>query len=208
MILKSHLVKLLTYSSVFSFAVACSDYEFFSDTELPTWSPQEHLDQEKEQDQTREDENKPASQSQGQGHDQDLNERQDKNKDREPQSEQTPTQGTSQANQETESQNTEAPQTNADNSDTSKEIKSLALLGDSIGVGMVSGSKLGHLVFSDEVLNQIGLDLIQGTFKIESYDAHFKVNGYDPFTSQKLNSLAVNLGINASNRSFHKVAPY
>lgn len=78
-------------------------------------------------------------------------------------------------------------------------IKSMALLGDSIGVGMLSDSQLGYFSFSDQIVTNFISDILQGDIDQDAYDKHYRTKGYNPFTSQGMNSLAVKLGLSESN---------
>ena len=210
------LIRFFSFSSLISISLACSDQGFLNNIELPSFPQKEETQQDGEQTQSpqesrstqkRKDLEPPTSTANGSGY-MDEQEGEDTATD----SDNKGDIGTNETedseviitnNSDTNASHDADASKNSVNAEkeekpTPRQIKSMALLGDSIGVGMVSGSQFGNLSFSNQVLNNIGYDLIQGSFNIESYDAYFKENGYNPFTSQKLKSLAVNLGLDES----------
>ncbi|MFK7823563.1 MAG: SGNH/GDSL hydrolase family protein [Oligoflexales bacterium] len=195
MTLSSRPIQFLTLSSLLVASLACSKQEFLGNIELPTFPTQENPADDNEQTQP-EKHTQPKTNEKSPSIYSDID-----SAEEERENSSTNSQSPASENQK-DAKNENQPDTQNTNNEESlqgRSIKSMSLLGDSIGVGMVSGSKLGHLSFSNQVLNNIGYDLIQGSFNIESYDAYFKENGYNPFTSQKIDSLAVNLGLSESN---------
>ena len=187
-----HLAKLSTVTLLLNITLACSDESFFSETELPPLYPQE--EEEAEQHNNQKEKDLPPTEAEQQAHPADTNDSQQN----QPSQQALNTKEANEQPESTEAAKTDTPDTSDSNDLQNRTINNLTLLGDSIGVGMMSDSERGHLVFSDDILSKIAFDLLYGVFKIENYDTYYKANGYNPFTSQKIQSLAVNLGIPAT----------